>query len=138
LKIFLDANVILDFTLKRANYNKVKTLMQKVFDDEVSAFITPSVVHISAYWIKKEFDLAFTKKVLLKLLTKITVIDIKHHLVVDALHSNMKDIEDALQYFTAIDHKIDYFISEDKKFKNESLKHIPVLSATDFFTLIHN
>jgi hypothetical protein len=44
----------------------------------------------------------------------------------------MNDIEDALQYYTAMHHKIPYFISNDKKLKKESINTLPVYTSSEF------
>ena len=41
------------------------------------------------------------------LLTDIYVIDISNEITLNALHSKVKDMEDALQYYTALHHKVD-------------------------------
>ncbi|MGV3599860.1 MAG: hypothetical protein ACO1N1_01590 [Dyadobacter fermentans] len=44
----------------------------------------------------------------------------------------MNDIEDALQYYTALHHKIDFFISRDRDFQESALTLLPVSSPSDF------
>jgi predicted nucleic acid-binding protein len=48
-KIFLDANVLLNFTLKRENYDEARRLMQKIVSGQLNAYISPPIVHISGY-----------------------------------------------------------------------------------------
>lgn len=122
-KVFLDANVLLDFLLKRDRYDDVKQIIKLVVDKRIQAFITPSVVHIVGYWLTKSYGTAKAKELLLLLLTDITVIDSNHQLTMIALHSKIDDIEDASQYYTALHHKLDVFISSDKKLQNPALPH---------------
>lgn len=44
----------------------------------------------------------------------------------------MTDIEDALQYYTALHHKIDYFISCDKQLKKAAIPSLPVYLPEEF------
>ncbi len=44
----------------------------------------------------------------------------------------MSDIEDALQYYTAMHHKLDYFISRDKGLKKAAIPVLPVCSPEEF------
>ena len=37
----------------------------------------------------------------------VTVIGLPHEIVLNALHSKITDIEDALQYYTAVHHKLE-------------------------------
>jgi hypothetical protein len=53
-----------------------------------------------------------------------------------ALNSEIDDIEDALQYYTALKHQTEYFISADKKLKKSAIPQLPVYSADEFLTEI--
>jgi predicted nucleic acid-binding protein len=131
-KIFLDANVLLDFMLKRDNYVDATLLMEKIIVGDFKAFITPSIVHIVSYWLIKIYGISTTKELILQLLADVSVIDIPHEVVLVALHSKMNDIEDALQYYTAIHHRLDYFISGDKQLKKDCIPTLPVLTLKTF------
>lgn len=131
-RIFLDANILLDFTLKREAYPVARKIIEQVVNGQVQAFITPSIVHIVGYWLTKAYGNSKAKELLLTLLADINVIDIDHEITLTALHSKIKDIEDALQYYTAIHHKVDYFISRDKDLQKVSIPTLPVYTPDEF------
>lgn len=131
-RVFLDANILLDFTLKREGYEPSKKILEAAIKGRLKAFITPSIVHIVGYWLTKAYGNAKAKELLLALLADVTVIDITHTITLNALHSKIKDIEDALQYYTAIDHELDYFITQDKELQKESIPALPVYSPEEF------
>jgi predicted nucleic acid-binding protein len=131
-KIFINANVLLDFTLKRAHYAGAKQIFELAVNGQVYAFITPSIVHIAGYWLTKAYGLMEAKDISLTLLAEVHVIDITHGITLIALHSKISDIEDALQYYTAIHHSVDYFILEDKKLQKESIPVLPVYTPKEF------
>jgi predicted nucleic acid-binding protein len=131
-KVFLDANILLDFTLKRDDYDAAKKMIELVVSGQIQAFITPSIVHIVGYWLTKAYGNAKAKELLLTLLADVYVIDIRHEITLNALHSKIKDIEDALQYYTAMHHKVDYFITQDKGLQKESIPTLPVYSPEEF------
>jgi len=131
-KIFIDANILLDFTLHRATYQESKQLIEQVVDGKVQAYITPAIVHIVGYWLTKAYSAAKAQELLLGLLADIQVIDISHEITLIALHSKMTDIEDALQYYAAIHHKLDYFISVDKKLQRESIPSLPIYTPKEY------
>ena len=107
-KLFLDANILLDFTLKREAFPVSQKIIELVVNGKVQAFITPSIVHILGYWLTKAYGNSKAKELLLELLVDVKVVDISHDITLIALHSKIKDIEDALQYYTAIHHKLDF------------------------------
>jgi predicted nucleic acid-binding protein len=131
-KIFLDANVLLDFTLKRNTYPDAKKLIELVITDKLKAFVTPAIIHIVGYWLTKTYGAKEAKKLLLTLLVDIQCLDISHQIVINALLSKINDIEDSLQYYTALHFKLDFFISEDKLLKKESTSVLPVYSIKEF------
>lgn len=136
-KIFLDANVLLDFFLKRDQYQRAKELMSLIVNGKMTAFITPSIVHITGYWLTKAYGAEKSKQLLIHLLIDVRVIDISRELTLLALNSKIDDIEDALQYYTAIHHQLDYFISGDKKLEKSALAVLPVVAAEYFLDEIH-
>lgn len=131
-KVFLDANVLLDFALKRSDYALSHKIIELVVDGRIQAFITPSIVHILGYWLTKAYGHFKAKEILLTLLIDIQVIDIGHTITVNALHSKIKGIEDALQYYTAIHNKLDYFITLDKALKKEATPNLPICTCEEF------
>ncbi len=131
-KVFIDADVILDFTLRRENYQDAKFVVEQAVNGHLQAHISPGIVHIAGYWITKAYGHAKAKQLLLSLLTDVQVIDISHHTTLIALNSAISDIEDALQYYTAIHHRLEYFISEDKNLQKVSLPVLPVYSCRQF------
>jgi predicted nucleic acid-binding protein len=136
-KLFLDANILLDFFLKRDNYHQAKSIINLVITGKVSAFVTPAIIHIAGYWLTKAYGAEKAKKLLISLLIDVRIIDISHELTLLALNSKIDDIEDALQYYTALHHQLDYFISGDKKLQKAAIPVLPIVSA-DYFLEIYN
>ena len=134
-KIFIDANILLDFTLQRANYNEAKKLIELVINDKIHAYITPAIVHIVGYWLTKHYGAKKAKEILLMLLIDIRVIDISHTVTINALHSKINDIEDALQYYSALHHKLNYFVTRDGQLKKEGIPILPIYGLTEFLKI---
>jgi predicted nucleic acid-binding protein len=132
-KIFLDANILLDFVLKREeHYHDARQIIELIINNRAQAVITSSVLHIAGYWITKAYGSTKAKELLLTLLVDVKVIDIPHEVALTALHSKIDDIEDALQYYTAIHHKVNYFISRDKQLQKDSIPVLPVYTPNEF------
>lgn len=137
-KVFLDANVLLDFLLKRNHYKEAKDVMKLVIEGKVNAYITPAIVHIVGYWLVKAYGTKKAKQLLLSLLDDVQVIDISHELTLLALNSKIDDIEDALQYYTAIHNQMDYFVSRDKKFQKSAIPSLPVVEPSHLLKIIES
>jgi len=138
-KIFLDANIILDFALQRdTGYQVAKDIIQYAIDGKANVYITPAIVHIAGYYITKYHSAHIAKNMLLSLLYNIHCIEMTHESVVRALESELLDIEDALQYYTALNHKMDCFISRDKKFVKAAKPQLPVYDPATFIKKFMN
>jgi predicted nucleic acid-binding protein len=131
-KAFLDANVLLDFFLQRAGATDAEKIIEKMLAGNFLAYTTPSVLHITGYWLTKSYGAAKAKRLLNTLLIDVHIIDCDHYTATVALQSDFDDIEDALQYFTAIRHKLTHFISLDKKLKKAAISQLPVYTPNEF------
>lgn len=131
-RVLLDANILLDFTLQRKDFASARKLIEWAMVGRIHAFITPAILHIVGYWLTKEYGADQAKEILLTLLVDIQVIDIGHEASVNALHSQMTDIEDALQYYTALHHKLDYFITRDRDLIKSAIPILPAYSPEEF------
>ena len=130
--IFLDANIILDQVLKRSpHYHLTRQLFQCIVRSEYRAFTSPSIIHIIGYWLKKVYGVSDARKILITLLNDMRVLEQNHEIVIQALHSTMPHIEDALQYHTAIHHKMDCFVSRDKELQKLQSSVLPVVTPEE-------
>jgi len=131
-KVLLDVNVILDFTLQRSGFESADKLLEWVSIGKIQAFTTTSILRMTAYWLVKEYGAWQTKEILLSLVADIQVIDMGHDDTIDALHSQMSDIEDALQYYTALHHRLDYVITRDQGLIKSAIPVLPACTPEDF------
>jgi len=138
-KIILDANILLDIVLLRsADVDDLKKIYNAVIEGKFKAYTTTSIVHICAYWLKQAKSIEAAKMAILAMLNDIKIIDARHDKIVHALQSDMNDIEDALQYYIAMDHQLDCFITKDKKFIKSAKPQLPVYDAATFIKKFMN
>ena len=131
-RVFLDANILLDLTLKRQNYESARRLVEWVVEGRIEAYVTPAVIQETARWLKKVYGAERAKELLLALLAEVLVIDGGHTVAVSALHSDMSDMEAALSYYTALHHKLDYFITRDEDLLKAAIPVLPVCTPEEF------
>jgi len=105
-KVLIDTDVILDFFFDRepfsADASKVLSLCEK---GELKGFITPVMISNVYYLLRKTAKHEKVIKHLKMLMNIIQVSMINKETVLDALNSNFKDFEDALQNFSAQNEK---------------------------------
>jgi len=137
-KLFLDANFLLDLTLQRSGYSDARDIVKLAVAGDIELCTTPAVIHITAYWLAKTYTNKKAKTIIMTLMNDLLVIDCDHETALLALNSTMDDIEDALQYYTALTHEVDIFISSDKLLKKSAIPRLPVLTPSEFLKDIRN
>ena len=132
-RLYLDANVIIDFLQKRPNEDFVQQILLMAHKNQVS-LITSVLNFATIYYIEKRRGHK-TKSILerFKLIDKlISPIDQTVSSYKSALNSKFSDFEDALQHFAAIENKSTFLITGNKKdFKHSE---IPVLTSKEYIS----
>jgi hypothetical protein len=129
-RIFLETDVLLDFAIRKDR--TVRQLMEWAVKGRVQAFITNYTVQVTGYCLTKAYGAAKAKELLATLLADVQIIDAVHAITVDALHSRIEDIELALQYYTALHHKLDYFITRTGGLNGTASPVLPMCSPDVF------
>ena len=105
-KILIDTDVILDFFFNREPFSedasKILSLCEK---REIKGFVTPVMISNVYYLLKKTAKHEKIIEKLKKLLLIIDVAIIDKETITQALNSDFKDFEDALQNFSAQNEK---------------------------------
>lgn len=123
-RILIDSDVIIDFFFDREpfaeNAAKILSLCEL---KEIKGFVTPVIISNIYYLLRQtaKHEKVIEKLKMLVSITEILIID--KDTVLQALNSDFKDFEDALQNYSAeLDKEIDLIITRNTKdFKNSSL-----------------
>jgi predicted nucleic acid-binding protein len=123
-KILIDTDVILDFFFDREPFTEnAAKILSLCESKEIKGFVTPVIISNVYYLLRQT---AKHEKVIekLKMLISITeILVINKDSILQALNSEFKDFEDALQNYSAeLNKEIDLIITRNTKdFKNSSL-----------------
>jgi len=133
--IFFDINIILDIFLKRepfyASSAQVFSLAEtKQFNGYLGALSYP----ILFYLLKKELDRDEAITILKKVRIVLKTAPLIEKVVDSALSSNIRDFEDAMQYYSALEVKSVYFITRNKKDYPANL--LQILTPDEFLALL--
>lgn len=69
---------------------------------------------------------------MLALMGDVQVLDTHHQVIDQVLRSTFTDIEDALQYFTAVHHQVDVMVTRDLTFTRLSSLLLPIMTPLKF------
>jgi predicted nucleic acid-binding protein len=132
-EVFLDTDVAFDIISKREPHfiDSIK-LMELKAKDQIILLISESCIANLIYLtleIKKIED-GLSK--LTDFISSCEVINCGKQIIIESLNSDFKDKEDAVQYFTALYHGADYFVTRNTRDYKSSKKSLPVLLPSGF------
>jgi len=135
MKLFLDANVVLDLILKREPFFDNIAEIVTIAENKNFTLCLSSVTFVNVNYIACKFtDKKYVLESLKKLRVLFDVLSVSETEIDKALYSNFNDFEDAVQHYCALKYNCDYIITRDSKdFKNSE---IPFLTPKEFLASI--
>jgi len=135
MKLFLDANVVLDLILKREPFFDNIAEIVTIAENKNFTLCFSSVTFVNVNYIACKFtDKKYVLESLKKLRVLFDVLSVSETEIDKALYSNFNDFEDAVQHYCALKYNCDYIITRDSKdFKNSE---IPFLTPKEFLASI--
>ena len=130
-KLFIDTDIILDILAKREPfYSPAAQLFALIEEKKVDAFTTPVVFSNLFYILSKFKSRNYAHSNLRKLRLLLTIIQIDEKVIDLAQNSEFKDFEDAIQFYAAKFHNLDFIIT--RNVKDFVSKEIVILTAEDY------
>ena len=130
-KLFVDTNIVLDLLQKREEfYREAQELFTLADKKKVKLYISSLTIANTHYLLSRHYNSNDSRKILAKFKVLVEVLSLDHKIIDLALTSDLKDFEDAVQYYTALENNMDLIITRNKRdFKKQS---IPVLTAKEY------
>jgi len=130
-RLLIDTNIIVDLLSKRKNfYQEAQELFTLADEQEIKLYISSLTFANTHYLLSKELNSNEARKVLIKFKLLVSILPLDEKILELSLSSDFNDFEDAIQYYTALENKINTIITRNKKdFKTSKL---PVLTAKEY------
>jgi predicted nucleic acid-binding protein len=120
MKIFFDTNILLDVLLNRPqHFDASAKLWTAAESSHVNGYISAISFNNIYYIVNKLTGIKTAQKVLTTLRSSFTTVDCTAQIVNQAIDANMKDFEDAIQYYSALHAKCNYMLTRN-------IKHFPL------------
>ena len=133
-KLFVDTDIILDIVLKRAPFFADSQKILSLIESNYFSGFTSSLVITNCYYvISSSKDEKTAIKTISKLRAILNVLPFTDKEIGESLNSNIKDFEDGVQYFIAINNNIDNLIT--RNISDYKDLDINILSPKDFLNL---
>ncbi|MGI8636721.1 MAG: type II toxin-antitoxin system VapC family toxin [Segetibacter sp.] len=137
-KIFIDTNVFLDAFLERTPHWKDAEIIMKLAESKQLDLFTSANNLVNTMYVLRRQQLATTQIIqILELILSYTQLSYtSNQSFKSALQAGFNDLEDAIQYYTALDAgSIHYFITSDiKDYKKASIE-LPALTPKQFIVI---
>ncbi len=137
MKVFIDANIVLDLLLQRRFFY---LNAEKIFALSDRGRITLCLSAVSfgsiTYHLHKYIKGRDVKSILRDLSRIVRILPFNQNVIDNALYSNFKDIEDAYQYFTAKENNIPIIITRNTK--DFLVDDISVITPEQFLNMYRN
>ncbi len=133
-KVLIDSDIILDlFSQREPFYKSAAELFSLIDNGSIKGYVSSLIFSNLFYILKKLKSKSQARNILIKLKVLTEVLPVDEKIIELALASNLDDFEDAIQYYVAINKKIDVIITRNiKDYKNAD---IHAITAEDYLKL---
>lgn len=134
--LFIDTDIIIDLLSDRKDFSIYAAKIFSLGVEKKVKLITSSNSIATTYYIlSQRMKIANADKLIYNILQHLDIIPVNKLILEKAFSSKFKDIEDAIQYFSALDYKkTDYIIT--RNIPDYKLSSIPVYSSNEILHLI--
>ncbi|SFS47980.1 Predicted nucleic acid-binding protein, contains PIN domain [Porphyromonadaceae bacterium NLAE-zl-C104] len=129
--LLIDTNIVVDLLSRRENfYQEAQELFTLADENDVKLFISALTFANTHYLLLRHLSENEARKVMIKFKLLVKILPLEDKILELALASDFRDFEDAIQYHTALENKLNIIITRNKKdFKTS---RIPVLTAKEY------
>ena len=135
-RVLFDTDVLLDFLFDRKPFSDhTLKLLLACQDKKMIGFITPVIFSNMYYILRQQASHVYVKEKLDVLISILRVLSMSEQTVHLAINSSFKDMEDALQYFSALKNaNVDAILTRNTKdFKKSA---IPVFLPSEWIAVM--
>ena len=122
-KVFVDTDVILDLLAQRIPFFHFSAVLFTFAEmKKLELYTSPLILSNTFYILRKQLGNNEAKNALRKLRILLHVIDSSESIIDKALNSDFTDFEDAIQYYTVLEHGIKIILTKNvRDYKNASV-----------------
>ena len=122
-KVFVDTDVILDLLAERIPFFHFSAVLFTFAEmKKLELYTSPLVLANTFYILRKQLGNNEARNALRKLRILLHVVDSSESIIDKALNSDFADFEDAIQYYTALEHEITVILTRNlRDYKNASV-----------------
>ena len=113
-KVFVDTDVVLDMLAERIPFFHFSAVLFTFAEmKKLELYTSPLILANTFYILRKQLGNDEAKSALRKLRILLHVVDSSESIIDKALNSDFSDFEDAIQYYTALEHGINVILTRN-------------------------
>lgn len=113
-KVFVDTDVVLDLLAERIPFFHFSAVLFTFAEmKKLELYTSPLILANTFYILRKQLGNDEAKSALRKLRILLHVVDSSETIIDKALNSDFSDFEDAIQYYTALEHGISVILTRN-------------------------
>jgi len=134
-RVFVDSDIVLDLlSARQPHYKPAAGLFSLADEGRIKLYISSLTFANINYVLSRQLSATQAGKMLLKFKALITVSPVNDKIIELALTSDFNDFEDAIQYHTAVENRINTLLTRNlKDFKKAE---IAILTAQQYLNVI--
>lgn len=137
VEVFLDTDVAFDIVGKRIPFADVAIqIVELSSKGSLSLTISEASMANLTYLAFETYKIPNAAEELSDFIISCRVVSSGKKIFLQALKSDFKDKEDAIQYFTAMDHQVDYFITRNHRDYTSFTSGLAVHSPLEFLNQV--
>ena len=134
-KILIDTDVILDFFFDRKPFSDDASQILSLCElNKIQGYVTPVIISNIYYLLRQNAKHEKVIEKLQQLLTFVEVLVMDKNIIIQALNSTFKDLEDALQNYAA-ENNLDIKIIITRNIKDFKNSNLGVITPENFLKL---
>ena len=134
-RLFLDTNIVVDLLDRREPFcHDAVRLFSLAYNGQVQLVVSPMTFATASFLLRKH-GTEGVRNLLSNLRQLASVATTEERTVDDSLASQFQDIEDAMQYFTALHANAEAIITRNGK--DFTASRIPVMTASEYFSTMN-
>lgn len=133
MKVFVDTNILIDLVCSREGFvENAQHLFALGYMRSITLMLS-SLSFVNTVYVARKYGYSEVSKALKKISSFVDIVDLKGSAVIDALSSDWKDYEDAVQYQSSVLSSAECIVTRNKK--DFSLSSIPVYTVEEFMKI---
>jgi len=130
-RIFVDSDIAIDLLAERQPYYRSAAQLFSMADRKEIRILFSALSFTNIHYVlRKVYNSAEARKLLVRFKVLVNVLPVDNKTIELALSSDIRDFEDAVQYYTAIENKANVIVT--RNLKDYKLSSISVLTAEEF------